>query len=72
MYVKNEATNLNSFTTTIISIMSCEMLQVHQSCLVAFFWSCYVKNMLVCTTKETKVVVGMKNVNFKDIVATPL
>ncbi len=66
MYVKNEGTNLNSFTTTIISIMPCEPLQVHQSCLVAFVWSCYIKNMLVCTTKETKVVMGMKNVNLKD------
>ncbi len=66
MYVKNEGTNLNSFTSTIISIMSCEPLQVHQSCLVTFVWSCYVKSMLVCIAKETKVVVGMKNVNFKD------
>jgi hypothetical protein len=66
MYVKNEGTNLNSFTTIIISIMSRESLQVHQSCLVAFVWSCYVKNMLVCIAKETKVVVGMKNVNLKD------
>ncbi len=62
-YVKNEGTNLNSFTTTLTFVMSCEPLHCFNH-LLAFVL------VMLCQKQyainEVKVGASMKKVNLKD------
>ncbi len=64
-YVKDEGANLNSFTTTLTSIMSCEPLQLLQP-FVGFCFGHVMSKACQYAMNEAKVGAGMKEVNLKD------
>jgi hypothetical protein len=47
-YVKDERTNLNSFTTILTFVVSCEFFAVTSTICWLLLWSCYVKGMSIC------------------------
>jgi hypothetical protein len=64
-YVKDEGANLNTFTTTLTSIISCVPLQLPQP----YVAICYGYVMLKCcqyVTNDLKVCGGMQEVFIKD------
>jgi hypothetical protein len=63
MYVKDEGPNLNSFTTTLTFVVSCEPLQKFQP----FASSCFGHAMSkACQYATNEVKVGMKEVSLKN------
>ncbi len=65
MYVKDEGTRLNSFTATLIFIVSCEPLQLFQP-FVGFCFGHAMSKACQYATNEANMGGGMKEVNLED------
>jgi hypothetical protein len=66
MYVKDEGTNLNSFTIALTFVVSCEPLQLFQQ-FVGFCIGHVMSKACQYATNEVKVGVNMKKINLKDV-----